>query len=286
MTLISLLIVLALEFHFKIGSEYRDFKWFEKTRDYLAEIFSGKHFFDSWGGVCLILLAPVLILYGFVSLFDGTIFWLVLFIVSIVILFLCLGPHSLEKSFEKYFESMQGNDLEAAYLHLKEDERDAEKQDIPENDELVRTATSKILIESQKRYFGVIAWFIFLGPLGALFYRLAHVYRDACLSKEFDEHLPLMESLIHWIDWVPTRMTSLLFLLTGDFMNGFYRIKDYLYDADADNNQLVSDTGIAALGLEMGVSTGNVDENHQTMKLVDRTVIIYLFIAAVITIVS
>jgi len=286
MTLISLLIVLALEFHFKIGSEYRDFKWFTKARDYLTELFSNKNFFDSWGGIAIILLPPVLILYGFVSLFDGSLYWLVLFVVSIVILFLSLGPKSLEKSFEKYFESMQRDDLEAAYLHLKVDDGEESNTDIPENDELVRSATQKIIIESQKRYFGVIAWFIFLGPFGALFYRLAHIYRDVCQKKEFDDHRPLMEQLVHWIDWLPVRITSLLFLLTGDFVKGFYRIKDYLTDADVNNNQLISDTGIAALGLEMGVSTGDVDENHRTMELIHRTIIIYLVVAAVITTVS
>jgi len=298
MILISLLIVLALEFHFKIGSQYRDFKWFEKARNFLAEVFSSRSFFDSWGGICVILLSPVLILYGFVSIFDGIIYSLVLLVVSIVVLFLTLGPISLEKTFENYFESMDRDDLEGAYLHLKQDdvelgavadtdiEPEEQNPDTPENDELVRNATRKILVESQKRYFGVIAWFIFLGPLGALFYRLSHIYRDACLTSEFDEHLPLMDSVIHWVDWVPARITSLLFLLTGDFVKGFYRIKDYLYDADANNDQLISDTGIAALGLEMGVSTGGVDENHSSIELVHRTVIIYLVIAAVMTTIS
>lgn len=280
MTLISLLLVLALEFHFKLGSEYRDFTWFNKARDYLTSLFAEQDFFDSWGGVAIILMTPVLLLFAFVSLFDGSLYWLVLLLVSIPILFLCLGPKPLEHSFAAYFESMQRNDLEAAFLHLGQVQQDGENEDIPENDELVRAATRTILIESQKRYFGVIAWFIFLGPLGALFYRLAHLYRDYCGTQEFDEHLPLMNRLVHWIEWLPARLTSLAFLLTGDFVNGFYRIKDYLSDADANNNQLISETGIAALGLEMGVSDGNVEENHRTIAMVRRTVIIYVVAAA------
>ncbi len=281
MTLISLLLVLALEFHFKLGSEYRDFTWFSKARNYLTHLFSEQDFFDSWGGVAIILLTPVLVLYALVSLFDGSLYWLVLMLVSIIVLFLCLGPKSLEQSFNVYFESMQRDDLEAAFLHLGQLQHNSENEDIPENDELVRAATRTILIESQKRYFGVIAWFIFLGPLGALFYRLSYLYRDYCVTQEFDEHLPLMNQLIHWIEWLPVRLTSLAFLLTGDFVNGFYRIKDYLSDADADNNQLISETGIAALGLEMGVSGGDVEENHRTIAMVRRTVIIYVVVAAV-----
>lgn len=281
MTLISLLLVLALEFHFKLGSEYRDFSWFNKLRNYLTGMVGEQDFFDSWGGVAVILLTPVIALYVLASLFGGNSYWLVLLIISVLVLFLCLGPKPLELSLKAYFESMKRGDLEAAFLHLNFDEN--EKGEIPEDDELVRSATRKILIESQKRYFGVIAWFIFLGPLGALFYRLSHLYRDHCAQQEFDEHLPLMDQLIHWVEWIPARLTSLLFLLTGDFVNGFYRIKDYLSDADADNDQLISATGIAALGLEIGVSEGDVEENHLTMQMVQRTVIVYVVVAALMT---
>jgi AmpE protein len=300
MILISLLIVLAIEFHFKLASEYRDYSWFEKFRGFIADSFADKGFFDSWLGIAIILLTPILILYGLVNIFNGPFYWLVLFIVSVALLFLSIGPKPLEKEFEKYFDSMDRGDSEAAYLHWysinngKEEVRLPDEQvvevgsnqaEIPEEDELVRSATRTLLVEAEKRYFGVIAWFILIGPLGALFYRLSYLYRDYCASNEFDEHLPLMELLIHWIDWVPARITSLFFLLTGDFVKGFYRIQDYLTDPDADNNQLLSETGVAALGLEMGVSDNDVEENTRTMDMIKRTLIIYLVLAAIVNVV-
>jgi len=81
---------------------------------------------------------------------------------------------------------------------------------------------------------------------------------------------------------VPARITSLFFLLTGDFVNGFYRNKDYMSDLDADNNELISATGIAALGLKMGLNNPDIDENSLAMDMVHRTVIIYLVVAALI----
>lgn len=285
MTLICLLAAIALEFHFKLGSELRKFTWFSSMRDFMSDKFEGKVFFDGWAGIAIILLTPIVVLLIAFNLFEGVLFWLLLTIISAAILFYSLGPDSLEASFENYFNSMQRNDFEAAFLHLQDKEETGENIDVPENDELVREATRKILIESHKRYFGVIAWFVLLGPLAALLYRLAHLYRDQCAGEEFDEHLPLMERVIHWIDWLPARITSLMFLLTGDFVNGFYRIQDYLTDADADNNQLISETGIAALGLEMGVSEGDVEENTKTIDMIRRAVIFYLVIGAIFTIV-
>lgn len=311
MILLSLIIVLALEFHFKIGSDFRgarDFSWFKSLQNKLFDIFSDKAFFDGWGGVTLILLLPPIILMGFVNLFDGVLYWLVYFLISVCILFLSLGPDSLEKSLKPYFDSVESDDVEAAFRHsqalssLKSADLDEEQENdgkeysaestaseakvssdyVPEADELVRNTTRQILIESQIRYFGVIVWFIFFGPYGALLYRLAHIYSNHCQESEFDEHTPLMDSVIHWINWVPARITSLLFLLTGDFVNGFYRVKDYLTDALADNWQLIAETGIAAQSLDRGISESNADENKDTMELVYRTAIIYLVFAALV----
>jgi len=286
MTLITLLIVLGLEFHFKIGSEYRDFSWFTKLRHYLSGLFAEQNFFESWGGVAIILLLPVVGVYALVSLFGGGLYWLVLFVVSVIVLFLTIGPTRLEDSFEAYFHSVEKDDYEAAGHHLNEINdslKRIEKLEGNEQDEIVRAATRSILIESHSRYFGVISWFIFFGPFGALFYRLAHLYRNACSEEGFNEHLPLLERLIHWIDWIPARITGFLFMLTGDFVKGLYRIQDYLTDAEADNNQLISETGIAALALDMGRSDGEIQENQLAMAMANRTVIFYLVLGAVLS---
>jgi len=286
MTLISLLIVLGLEFHFKVASDFRDFAWFTKLRHYLAEVFAEKAFFESWLGLAMILLLPSILLFGIVSLFGGALHWLVLLATSVVVLFLSIGPKRLEDSFEPYFCSIDKGDLEGASYHLNEINvslKRLESMEGGEQDEIVRGATRSILIEAHTRYFGVITWFIFFGPFGALFYRLAHLYREACNKEEFDEHLPLLEQLIHWIDWIPARVTSFLFLLTGDFVNGFYRIQDYLTDANADNSQLISETGIAALGLDMGVSDGETQENQLAMAMANRTIIFYLVLGSILS---
>jgi AmpE protein len=300
MILLSLIIVLSLEFHFKIGSDFRgarDFSWFKSFQNKLFELFSAHSFFEGWLGIALILLLPPLVLMGFVNLFDGVIYWLVYLLVSVCVLFLSFGPESLESSLKPYFDAVENDEVESAFYHsqsvsriktpkTKEGEETPVDLNVPEFDELVRNTTRHILIESQIRYFGVIVWFIFFGPFGALFYRLSHIYLNHCQESEFDEHTPLMESAIHWINWIPARITSLLFLLTGDFVNGFYRIKEYLTDALADNWQLIAETGIAAQSLDRGISERNVDENTKTVELVCRTAIIYLVFAALVATLS
>jgi AmpE protein len=285
MTLICLLAALALELHFKLGSEYRKFSWLSSLRESLSDLFEGKAFFDGWGGVALLLLLPIVSLYLVLGIFDSSLLWPLLFLLSSAVLFYSLGPTPLENSFNSYIEAVEQGDFEGAHAQLKQHNLLADSDEQPESDELIRSTTRLILVESAKRYFGVITWFILLGPVAALGYRLAHVYYEMCAKEEFDDHYPLVEQLIHWLDWIPARVTSFMFLLTGDFVNGFYRVQDYLTDVDADNNQLVSETGVAALGLELGVSDNSAEENIDALAMVKRAIIFYLVIGAIFSLI-
>lgn len=302
MTLIAVLIVMAVEFYFKWGTQYRSFDWFIILQEKLEIQFGENKFFQSWAGVALILLIPVIILWFGINLFSGYWYLLILLLVSCAVLFLSLGPISLADSLKSYLEAMERGDDEAGYLSLQ---KVSKLEDVLNSDDLVRNATRVIFVESLSRYFGVIFWFIFLGPYGALLYRLAHLYYCQCKeleskeseskeleskeleSKELEskenEHLQLMTSLLYWIDWLPARLTSLLFLLTGDFVNGFSRVKDYFTDLSSDNKQLITETGIAALGVHLGMAGDDVKENHKAIALVDRTLIIYLVVIAALT---
>ncbi len=280
MLLLSVLIVFSLEYYFRWGSEFRQFSWFESLQHKLRELIGEHEFFHSGAGVLLIVLLPTLILGIIFSLLSGPLYWLLALPLTVVVLFYSLGPKSLEDTMERYFAAVARGDCEAGYLILKQNE---ESTDVPESDELVRNATRFILIESNKRYFGVIVWFLFFGPCGALFYRLSHRYHEQCVAQNVDNHLAFTTQLLHWIDWVPARMTSIFNLLTGDFVSGFYRFKDYWLEANASNDQLISETGIAALGLKMGYIEQDRSENKEAMDMIMRTGIIYLVAIAILS---
>lgn len=275
MALISILLVFALEFYFRWGAELRTFSWFESFHAKLEELLSQYSLFYGWLGIALILLLPSLALWSLLGLFDGFIYYLLLLIVSSAVLFMCLGPKPLKDSFESYFAAMERGDKEAGYLALQQE---STSEEVPQSDDLVRNATRVILVESQSRYFGVIFWFILFGPFGALFYRLTHLYYCTCLTEENEEHLEKMTHLLHWVDWAPVRITSLLFLVTGDFVNGFYRVKDYMFDASASNRQLISETGVSALGIQLGMTDSCLQENYDAMAMIERTMIVYLVV--------
>ncbi|MGX5173634.1 regulatory signaling modulator protein AmpE [Aliikangiella sp. IMCC44653] len=280
MTLISVLIVLAAEFYFNWGAEYRNSAWFKFYYAKINQFSEQLESISPWLLVAVITLLPALALFLIINLFSGALYYLVLFISSCVVLFLCLGPKRLKDSFKPYFEALERGDKEGAYFTLEEESL---IRDLPQDEEIVRNATRTILVESQSRYFGAIFWFIFLGPYGALIYRTAQTYLNTCHKNAEDELADKTTTLIHWLDWIPSRLTSIIFLFTGDFVNGFYRVRDYFVDLTADNRQLISETGIAALGLDMGVCDGKVEENKNAFAMVDRTLMIYVVAVAALS---
>ncbi|MET1255370.1 regulatory signaling modulator protein AmpE [Aliikangiella maris] len=280
MTLISVLLVFALEFYFKWGSKYRKFNWFEQYQSKIVQALGEQSFFYGWTKVWIVLLLPVLLLYLFINLFDGGLYALIMFIMSCGVLFLSLGPKPLNETFNAYFLALDRGDSEAAFLCLKQESL---LDGLPQSEELVRDATRAILTESQSRYFGVLFWFIFLGPFGALIYRLAHEYRKLCLLAEDETQTDLIAKVLHWFDWAPARLTSILFLLGGDFVNGFNRVRDYFTDTTASSRLIICETGMAALNADMRASNGDVQENKDALAMVDRTVIIYLVVTAALT---
>lgn len=279
MTLIAAIFVLTLELYLQNTGQYRQLDWFSAWQDKLAEWFGESFVYQTRFGLALILLTIPLLLLVSIALLDGFFQAMVLLVLSCYILFISIGPQSLKQSFEPYFEALQRQDEEAAFLALQQA---SNSEDVPESDDLIRNATRVILVESQSRYFGVIFWFVVLGVFGALFYRLCHLYRTSCKQEANEDHFPVVDDLVYWLDWLPARLTGFLFLMLGDFVKGFYRLKDYVLDTEVSNAQVISETGVSALGVELGLSDNNPDENKNAIALVERTVIFYLILVAVL----
>ncbi len=275
MLLLSVIAAFALEHYFRWGSEYRQFDWFVSLSEKTEELLIEHNFYHQWYGALLVVLLPVIALVFILSLLSGPIYWLLILPISAGILFYSMGPKSLYQKLDQYMDALERGDEESAYLTLKQAQSEA-SNDIPNSEDPARNATRFILVESHKRYFGVVAWFLFFGPAGALLYRLAHQYKLICIEKSDDNHLEHINQIIHWLDWAPSRLTSFFNLLTGDFVAGFYRFKDYWLESQASNSQLISETGVSALGLQMGVVDEALQENKEAVAMVMRTAIIYI----------
>lgn len=66
-----------------------------------------------------------------------------------------------------------------------------------------------------RQWFGVIFWYLIGGVWGAVIYRLLDLLRE-------ERRLELIaHRLLQYMDWIPVRLTSLLYLLIGNFQQAY-----------------------------------------------------------------
>lgn len=201
----------------------------------------------SWIKLCLVLL-PVLLLIWFVLHFIGSlVFGLVALVVNVAVFYYCLGPVN---PFYPVHAQTEGGWTDDDVGHY--------------------------LAQVNEELFAVLFWFLVLGPWGILAYRMIALMRD----------LPAVSTTAHtvlgWLDWLPVRMTALLYLLVGNFQPGFQQFCHMFRLAPDKNAQLPSVCGLAALD----TGSGEQKTVYQAENLVEHATILFLVILAFCTIVA
>ena len=160
------------------------------------------------------------------------------------------------------------------------------------------------LIGSHRHVFGPIAWFIVLGPAGAILYRsgaiLAEkwgVQRDA----EFGEFGLFAQRFFVWFDWVPARLTAASFAIVGNFEDAIYcwRTQAAAWAGRARGILLASGGG--ALGVRLGDplheaagvefrpelglgDEADADYMQSAVGLIWRALVLWMFLIFVVTV--
>jgi len=114
-------------------------------------------------------------------------------------------------------------------------------------DEPVRRAMARLFHLGLERLFGVLFWFVLLGPFGAVAYALtrllaAHWRDDGDFHGAVAQIVPIM-------DWLPARLLALSFAIVGNFEEAMVAWRSRAAD-DGLNEGVVRVAGLGALGLD------------------------------------
>lgn len=249
MTLISLLIALFIERFSSAFEEWRNLDLFANYARKLSA-FAGRYGnVDGYLGLALILLPPLIL----VSLLQGVLSAILLgllgMVFAIVVLVLALG-RDLEEDANRYVEACatggEGKVRSAAAVFLRDEEPAAEC-------DLLQKVVESIFVEANNRYFAVIFWFLLLGPVGAVLYRLSvelKLRRD--ISGE-----GLSSAAAFWVallDWAPARLAAMAYALTGSFEHALAPLRKHLFtgfvNLQADNSAVLAKGGSEAIVLD------------------------------------
>ncbi len=246
MTLISALLGIAIDRLLTQLHEYRRYDRFLEYFDWArARLHGGV--WDSIGGLLLILL-PVWLLVGLLQvLVHDWLFGLLGLLFYVAIFVYCLGPRDLSADVGTWCEVSDSSDHElrqrAAGRLLREQSAAAEPN------ACARQLSEAVLLEASDRLFGVLFWFVLLGPLGAVMYRSASVlyYRPQDEGE--------LENNISWLYavmlWLPARLSALSFALSGHFdsaLEGWRQAHQEPPAGAAGSERVLRLTGRGALG--------------------------------------
>ena len=274
MALISIILGLFLDRTFRHLHDLRDMTWFEfyvqKVQRLTGKLTPPLQFI-------IILAPPFLLLLGTQIILNDFLFNLPGFIFGVILFIYCLGPACLSTDIEAYIHARTMGDDDDA-LHYAGSITGLVASPLP--DQQTSDVTRAILYIANERIFATIFWFILLGPLGCMTYRLISE-----LSKQVDfDALAEFSEFIHAImAWVPARMLAAGYALIGNFDCAYHAYKDRAYTADfsQSNKEVLISTGIGAMhNLEAGDELTSI---HTARTLVVRAVIVWISILAIMT---
>lgn len=274
MTFIITLIALIIERFFD-WSHIRQWKWFFRFQNWVAIRLSSQSSYV----ILATALFPILLVIGLINfLLTGVLFGVLKLVFGVFIVMYCLGPKNFWAQVYVCIDEMHKDDPRTAMTKVQEIFGVALPTD---SQEFHHAFTNSMLIEGNRRVFAVFFWFVILGPLGAMLYRLV----DLCKARGISV-APAAEKADRLLDWLPVRIYTLLFALAGHFTQVISHWKNGFFAAPMANDHLVTQSGVAALDiLEAARLPEDGTAEQETLGLLDRVFMIGLVVLAVLVLI-
>ncbi|MDR2208755.1 MAG: cobalamin biosynthesis protein [Azoarcus sp.] len=236
---------------------------------------------------------------------------------AVLVLYLCLGFRHESHYFTDIHIALRSGEIDHARALLSEWK--GGRYDEVSAGGIARLTIEQALTGAHRNVFGGMFWFVVLGPCGVVMYRLARFLYSEWNTEppsglesglgveaapaqtaydgmnnqygEFARHAFLI------IDWLPSRMTAILFAIGGNFEESVFcwRAQAMLWPDRA--SAILVTSGAGALGVRLGVSDSDdeeaaespeigvgekagVDNLQTTVGLVWRALIVFLILLA------
>ncbi|KTD22821.1 inner membrane protein AmpE [Legionella lansingensis] len=195
--------------------------------------------------LALVVLIPVVIVWLLLYIFGHLLFGFIGFLLNLVIFYYCLGPQN-------------------PFYPVRSEEQ--------ENETMVGDYFAKVNGE----LFAVIFWYIVAGPIGILVYRLISLCSEQSLTAK------LAQTITDVLDWIPARLTLLLYLLVGNFQRGIGFFMGMFFASPEKNDDLLSQGGLLA---------ARTNETETVIlpyaeNLMEQALVVYLVFLALFTLTS
>jgi len=252
MSLFSLIAALLLEHFRPLSNRSPIFVSFTRYAHYLERHLNAGQILHGVVAWCLAVLLPALLtgaIYAVLYQINLTLAWMF----GAAIVYLTVGLRYFSAPAESLAGALRDNDPIRARKHLAH--WSGRSTDEWDSTTLARVGIEHTLALSHKHLFGVIVWFVVLGPAGAVFYRLAQVVGQkwgGLDEYEFGQFGHFAAQVFEWVDWLPLRLTALSFAIVGDFEDAVYCWRTQAESWAQHGIGIVLASGAGALGVRLG----------------------------------
>jgi len=290
LTLIAVVIALVLG-HVapSLAVSARDFGWYRRWLQWLDARFPSG-FWRGRYGIVLALLPPLLVVGLFQAALEKPLLGFGELLFAIAVLFYSWGPRDLDLDVEAIVAAPDPTTRREAAARLWP------AATSPSLD--ASSLVEAVFRNAQRRWFGVLFWFLLLGPVGAVMYRLTALAGEDDAGDLPPETRTGARTLLSLLDWPIAQLMALALALVGDFDTVVGAWKDnggasLRFDAPflaaaarasvrtelADEAMDYADHGIAAPAA-LVATMGEMPELRDAMSLVWRILLLWLAVLA------
>jgi AmpE protein len=194
---------------------------------------------NAWLVLILLVVVPCVILAMLLSLLHPIAYGLLALPVHLTVLVYSLGRGGVQAGLGPFRDACRRGDIEGAYLVAQRDlgvEAD-------NTDSLVLGVQQRFMWQAFEGFFSVVFWYVLLGPVVALGYRLNALVALHATRPELRERAAQIQ---HALDWLPARALAVTFGLVGDFVALNQALLGRLLDWEVSAAQLVTDVARSA----------------------------------------
>lgn len=294
MTLIALLFALIIERSLSHVLHWREPRWFDRYYPWVEKWLIVGHGLSGAAGALLALLLPVLPVGLAATLMHDELrgmFWIGF---AAMVLVFSLGPRDLADEVDAYCGAEARGAADeartAAEILIEQDAAQRWQQ-------RASAVEDAVLVQANNRVFGVLLWFVILGPAGAWAFRVSDLLRRAAIARLRDAGSDAsrvrvaagaLQQIHGLLAWLPARLLAGSYLIAGTFEDASAGWRAFRADLprhffDANDHLLVY-VGRGAIGAQESGSPGA--PAMAAMRLVRRSFILWLTLVSILTLLA
>jgi adenosylcobinamide-phosphate synthase len=221
---------------------------------------------------------------------------------SVAVLYFTMGFRQFSHAYSEIQQALKSDDLAGARERLGR-WRGESAAELPAG-EVARVAIEQGLLASHRHVFGSIAWFLVLGPAGAVLYRAGAMLAAEWLARtgpQAGEFARFAGLAFHWIDWLPARLTAASFAIVGDFEDAAYCWRTQAASWQPHAEGIILAAGGGALGVRLGETLhqpdglqyrpalgageeADADTMTSAVGLAWRSLVLWMFVVLLVTV--